>query len=139
MRNARKKVNWLPGAKEEKVIAPPHPLLSERSIDEYINSASLKEGLIPGALWFTHCDLREEGRFARSGYRLHPIPYVALASQAYTQGALIPGGSTAIYMGTVRVEEESSKKALVRALRHSFLIGGKQYITNDIGKYFYPA
>jgi hypothetical protein len=52
---------------------------------------------------------------------------------------LVPGGSTAIYLGAVRLEEESSKKALVRVLRHSFLIGGKQYITNDIGKYFYPA
>jgi hypothetical protein len=64
---------------------------------------------------------------------------VVLSTAAYAQGTLIPSGSTAIYLGTVRLEEESSKKALVRVLRHSFLIGGKQYITNDIGKYFYPA
>lgn len=139
MRIARKKVNWLPEAKAEKKITPPHPLLAERKLEEYINSASIKEGLIPGALWFTHCDLREEGRYVRSGYTPHPFPYVAHTSAAYAQGLLIPSGSTAIYLGTVRLEEESSKKALVRVLRHSFLIGGRQYITNDIGKYFYPA
>jgi hypothetical protein len=139
MRNVRKKVNWLPGAKEKKVITPPHPLLAERGIDEYINSASLKEGLIPGALWFTHCDLLEEGRYVRSGYTSHPFPYVTHSHAAYAKGTLIPSGSTAIYLGIVRLEEESSKKALVRVLRHAFLVGGKQYITNDIGKYFYPA
>lgn len=139
MRNVRKKVNWLPGAKEKKVITPPHPLLAERPIDEYINSTSLKEGLIPGALWFTHCDLLEEGRYVQSGYASHPFPYVTHSRAAYAKGTLIPSGSTAIYLGTVRLEEESSKKALVRVLRHSFLIGGRQYITNDIGKYFYPA
>ena len=140
MRNLYKKVNWLPGAREEKkAIAPLHPLLAERKIEEYNNSESLKDGLIPGALWFTHYDLREEGRYVRCGYSPHPFPYVALAANAYTQGTIIPRGSTAIYLGAVRLEEESSKKALVRVLRHSFLIGGRQYITNDIGKYFYPA
>jgi hypothetical protein len=52
---------------------------------------------------------------------------------------MFPPGTPAIYMGTVRVEEESRSGNLTRVLRHSFLIGGRRFITYDIGKCFYPA
>lgn len=135
MRKSRK-VNWTPEAKLEKKITPPHPLVPERPLEEYINHESLRAAMHQGALWFTHCRLSEDKRYVNAGYMPHEFPYIAYSAFG---NPMFPPGTPAIYMGTVRVEEESRNGNLTRVLRHSFLIGGKRYITYDIGKCFYPA
>lgn len=135
MRKIRK-INWTPEAKMEKKITPPHPLVPERPIEEYINHESLKAGMEVGALWFTHCRLSEDKRWVNAGYLPHEFPYIAYSA---FDKPMFPPQTPAIYMGTVRVEEESRNGNLTRVLRHSFLIGGRRFLTYDIGKCFYPA
>lgn len=135
MRNTRR-VKWKPEAKMEKRITPPHPLVPERPLEEYINHESLKAAMYPGALWLAQCWLSEDKRFVSAGYTPHEFPYVAYPA---FNAPRFPPGTPAIYTGTVRVEEVSKNGNLTRVLRHSFIIGGKRFITYDIGKYFYPA
>lgn len=132
---ARKKVKWIEGAKTDK-NKPPYPLISERPLEEYVNHTVLQEGLVPGKLWFAHCNLSEQTRFTRMGYKPHEFPYL---DHDPFGNFIISKGTAAVYAGTVRVEEISKKGVLTRVLRHSFIIGGRRYITADIGKYFYPA
>lgn len=135
MRKTRK-VNWAPEEKNRKKISPPHPLVPERPLEDYINHESLKAGMEIGALWFTHCRLSEDKRWVNAGYMPHEFPYIAYSA---FDKPMFPPGTPAIYMGAVRVEEESRNGNLTRVLRHSFLIGGRRFLTYDIGKCFYPA
>ena len=135
MRKIRK-INWSHEAKTEKKITPPHPLIPERPLEEYINHESLKAAMYQGALWITCCRLSEDKRWVNAGYMPHEFPYIAYSA---FDKPMFPPQTPAIYMGTMRVEEESRNGNLTRILRHSFLIGGKLYITYDIGKCFYPA
>lgn len=134
MRNIRK-VKWLPGEKTEKLIT--HPFMHERAIDEYFNSESLKAAMYPGALWFSNWQLAEDKRFVSVGCTPHEFPYIAYTELDNPQ---FPPGTPAVYMCQVRVEEQyMSTSTTTRVLRHSFIIGGKRFITYDIGKLFYPA
>jgi hypothetical protein len=133
---ARKKVKWLEGDKANQKVLHPHPLISELPITSYINHESLREGLVVGRLWFTHCRLIEQKRFTQTGHKAHEFPYLEFGH--FEKGA-IEVATPAIYAGVVRVEEMSSGGTMTRALRHSFIIGGRRYITANIGKYFYPA
>lgn len=141
----RKKVKWLEGQKPQIKQNYMHPLVEERPIDDHINSVSLREGAVLGALWFTHCAMTVDTRFTTSGYQSHEAPYI-IPDLAYGYNSLnshikptILPGSIAIYSGTIRVNEMSDKGNIFCILRHSFVINGVRYLTSRIGQDFFPA
>lgn len=67
-------------------------------------------------------------------YRTHDRAY--LCRQGFqSKGSSFQSGTPAIYMGTFRVEEESSGGKMMSVLRHSFLVGCTPYITTDLNDY----
>lgn len=141
----RKKVKWLEGQKSQIKQNYMHPLVVERPISEHINSESLREGIVLGALWFTHCAMTLDTRFTSMGYQSHEVPYIVPDLvygynnlNSHVKPIILPG-SIAIYSGTFRVEEMSDKGNIRCVLRHSFIINGIRYLTSRIGQDFFPA
>lgn len=122
-----KQVKWKDNNKPSPVLRPLPYWPDVAVTDEY--AKVLSEKLVPGAMFFTVTPL---ARFVtQRGYAEPPYPYLAETGNHY------PKGSMAIYAGIVRVEEQKNNN-LLRVARHSFIISGTRYITNNLN-HFMPV
>ena len=134
----RKKVTWKAGEQPNKRGPYPHPHLPEvpvhAELEDHYNAH-----LVVGALWFTDMDMAEDTRFKDTlgSYQLHECPYLIPVSM-WGQVAEHPKGTMAVYIGQVRVTEQTRGDKLMTFPRHAFLVGGKRYITHELQS-FRPA
>jgi hypothetical protein len=116
----RKQVTWKDGHKPSPVLRPIPYSHDVPVTEEY--SKVLAEKLVPGNMFFTVKPLNKVVHGKE--YAEPPYPYLALSKKT---SQMYPQGSTAIYAGTVRVEEQKGN-SILRAVRHSFIIAGARYI-----------
>jgi hypothetical protein len=122
----RKQVTWKDGNKPSPALRP-LPYWQDVPVTEKY-SEILAEKLVVGNIFFTTEPLNRTVH--TRGYADPPYPYLTV----YPGLAMYPQGSIAVYAGTVRVEEQKGN-SLLRAVRHSFIIAGSRYITNNLNHF----
>lgn len=125
----RKNVTW----KDDAARIPqkrPHPHLAEVPLasdrrEEYAVA------LVPGTLWTVTQNLGRNMAYDGLNYSQHEIPYIAPVYYGYEPA--VTTGTTAVYLGTTRVEEASGRtNGVVSVLRHTFLIGSQRWLCTDL-------
>jgi len=122
-----KQVTWKDGNKPSPALRPLPYWQDIPVTEEY--SKVLTEKLVPGNMFFTVKPLNRTVH-AR-GYADPPYPYL---TEGHKGTEMYPRGSMAVYAGTVRVEEQKGN-SVVRVVRHSFIIAGSRYITNNLNHF----
>jgi hypothetical protein len=141
MKRSRRKVNWLPGAKQEQKKLPQPPVYRTRDLTEEEHN-ELVPNLIQGSLWLTCIPMYITDNSKDHYYARHELAYVMPLSYGLTQSGAppIPMNTMAIYMGTVHVDESSSRfNNVCRILRHVFLINGQRVMSGVICDEFKPV
>jgi len=131
-RAKRKQVIWKVD-RESSPVMRPRPYIPDVPLTEE-TSKSFEGQLESGNLFFTTKSLSSQDQ--SRGTIPPPYPYL-FEVWGWGQTIEVPAGSMAVYSGTIRVEETKGQ-ASIRSLRHSFIIGGKRYITNNLN-HFSPA
>jgi hypothetical protein len=109
----------------------PNTDLMPGTVETYMTS------LVPGALFVTTNILRPDERY-NVGYEKHPHAYLHADPYSWGTSVTYPVGTVAVYAGQVRVEEADRRGDKMRVPRHSFIVGGVQYITTNLND-FKPA
>lgn len=98
-----------------------------------------REHLVIGSLWYITRELTRDDAYPASMYETHPYPYLTLARGWLWRAPHVryqnvgTHGMPAIYLGTVRVEEQDSRTSRLLAIpRHSFLISGSRWLTRTL-------
>ena len=137
-RPQRKKITWKEGAK-----GPKSDSLRLPSMVPDVLYEGPKLDLRPGQLFFTKFNL-EVFEYHR-GVKAHPLKYVGetwLNPDKYDSWSypakILRKDSIAIYVGTTRVEEADPKGYTISRLRHTFMIDGSCYMTNNLNGFFQP-
>ena len=139
-RRPRKRITWTAGSLTSTPVASG---LSNRSRPERTkhkypyfpdppSAQAFLDALQPGAFFLLLFDVGVSDTYREHDYEQPEFPYIE--HRAFATGAVASAGTMAVYMGTVRVEEELRGKAgkTIRSLRHSFLIAGKRYLARDL-------
>ena len=124
------KVSWVRDTVERSRNVSAHPYVAEvRLPDELVSKYMV--ALVPGGLFVTTVPLSAASERFIGNHKQHTHKY--LWNDPYPWGDLTaryPVGTVAIYVGQVRVEETSRNgRDVMRLARHSFIVGGVQYIT----------
>lgn len=128
-RRVRKQVTWTAAAAEERARAKqPHPLMAAAPLSP--ERASWSASLLPGALWAVDHPMGQFRGAPAHYYAQHEFPYLGVA--AWDERTIIPTGTPAVYMGTLRVVEQGHRGAARSELRHVFLIAGGRWLVSDL-------
>jgi hypothetical protein len=133
----RKKIAWTveEAERRSKPKLVPMPYVEEQDT----STEADREHLEVGSLWYTKFELSEDNTYISSMYEKHPYPYLVIARgwiwrnpHSRYENAAVPG-TPAVYMGTVRVEEQDPRThRLLSIPRHSFMINGTRWLTRTL-------
>lgn len=98
-----------------------------------------REHLEVGSLWYATRELTKDDAYPERMYDVHPYPYLTLARgwmwrspNVHYENIATPG-TPAIYLGTLRVEEQDPRTSRLLAIpRHSFMINGSRWLTRTL-------
>lgn len=130
-RPQRKKITWKEGAK-----GPKSGNLRLPNMVSDVLYEGPKLDLRPGQLFFTKFNL--EVFEYHKGVKPHALKYVGetwLNPEQFNwsyPAKILQKDSLAVYMGTTRVVEADPKGYTVSRLRHTFMIAGACYMTNNL-------
>ena len=129
VRQVRKKVTWKDGAR---------PVSKEKRLPWVVPEIPCEgpcPDLKPGGLFLTkvHLEIIEYS----AGTAPHEFKYLGETwlSPQEGYGRILKTGSMAIYAGNVRVNEQDAKGNVVARLRHTFIIEGRRFMTNNLNHY----
>lgn len=120
------RVQWKP---ETMNIGPqlrPHPFIVDGTTPA--NFEALAQHLVVGSLWQTAAPMGPDTRYPGTYYQQHELQYLSVAPYFPT----FRMGTPAVYVGTVRVEEEKHRGDMIRVARHVFFIGGSRYMATNL-------
>jgi hypothetical protein len=132
----RGKLTWTAPKEQGRVLLPqPHRRevkLEGPEVEKYMVS------LLPGTLWTTAVSLRVEAdTYCANPARYHQHPHRYLVLDDYYAGTSynFKPGTLAVYAGQVRVSEAGPDNVVMRPTRHTFIVGGVQYMTLNLLEY----
>lgn len=129
----RGRVQWKPEEAGRVKVARLHPYVGgARDVDL---SPAEAEALTVGSLWTLRALMSVDTRYATSDYVRHEYSYLIYGGWGPTA---FPAGTPAVYMGTVRVEEDN-RGTPIRVLRHTFLVGGCRYMITNVPDVLQPV
>jgi hypothetical protein len=134
MMRGRKKVVWKePEVARVKTLAL-HPYVQEVPLASHLVEQYMVS-LVPGGLFLTANKLLVDERYDVKRYARHDFSYVYHDPYAWTPSRSYPVGSIAVYVGQVRVDEQSRTGEHIRPTRHSFIVGGIRYLTANLNDF----
>lgn len=127
----RQRVTWAQNQRPQQP-AQQLPYFSESQIFTEEDHGIYSDKLEVGSLWVTTTDLE---RLNLGPEYAHPeFPYLTAPHSMFrtSNREFYPKGFPSIYAGSMRVEERARNGQTIRALRHTFILGGARYISRNI-------